>query len=180
MKKNFIYHEIFGRSYNAAVQRSQTYKKNAPKKDRIELQRFLKNYLEKTVIKLYKNKVYDQKHLKVIEEISNILSEKFSSILYQKRFRIGTSQKILNLYLKYLWSLDIIKEPPHMPIDNIILQRLKKLSGKNSNSILDENWTKLDSIEKYSNIIQAAKKIITGSISEWELKEWLDEVEYGN
>ena len=100
MKKNFIYYEIFGRSYNAAVQRSQTYKKNAPKKDRIELQRFLKNYLEKTVIKLYKNKVYDQKHLKVIEEISNIVSEKFSSILYQKRFRIGTSQKVLNLYLK--------------------------------------------------------------------------------
>ena len=33
MKKNFIYHEIFGRSYNAAVQRSQTYKKNAPEKD---------------------------------------------------------------------------------------------------------------------------------------------------
>jgi hypothetical protein len=35
--------------------------------------------------------------------------------------RIGLAQKALNLYLKYLWCLGEIHEPPHCPLDSIVL-----------------------------------------------------------
>jgi hypothetical protein len=39
-------------------------------------------------------------------------------------FRVGTAQKALNLYLKYLWCLGEIKTPPHCPFDRGIIQML--------------------------------------------------------
>ena len=68
-----------------------------------------------------------------------------------------------NLYLKYLWCIDIICEPPHCPIDKIILNKLKDYKT---------SWTKMNK----DDYIRAIKKInfVRGkeSIAQWELREF--------
>lgn len=39
-------------------------------------------------------------------------------------FRIGSAQKALNLYRKYLWCLGYIPFPPHCPFDATIIDQL--------------------------------------------------------
>jgi hypothetical protein len=56
----------------------------------------------------------------------------------------GIAQKLLNLYLKYLWCVGYIVEPPHCPIDRIII-------GKTS--FRDRlNWTEMGEAE-YREVI---------------------------
>ena len=56
------------------------------------------------------------------------------------RFRIGVAQKALNLYLKHLWCLDWIYEPPHCPFDNGIIRLLRPTPRETL-------WTQMDSRE---------------------------------
>jgi hypothetical protein len=46
--------------------------------------------------------VTKEDHIKNICMLANILTEKHYNILLNRRFRIGSAQKGLNLYLKYL------------------------------------------------------------------------------
>jgi len=80
--------------------------------------------------------------------------------LLEGRISFGTVQKILNLYLKYLWSINLIVEPPHCPIDSIILSHLNDYVTR---------WTKMNK-EKYVRIINKIN-LTRGdkSIAEWEL-----------
>jgi hypothetical protein len=83
-----------------------------------------------------------------------------------QRFRIGSAQKALNLYLKYLWCLGLIARPPHCPFDYRILAKLPTCNVK---------WTQLDSIVKYKEIVGEAEQLAKGkrlSLADWELEEW--------
>ena len=84
------------------------------------------------------------------------------------KYRYGIAQKLLNLYLKYLWCIKLIHTPPHCPIDRIIINKLK----------LKCNWTQINDEKYYRRIIEKIKKTIkldevhspNESIAEWELK----------
>ena len=81
--------------------------------------------------------------------------------------KFGHAQKALNLYLKYRWCLDQAQEPPHFPIDSIIL---KKVPGFER-----FRWTRMESEEEYKEIISAARKQAQKSglsLARWELKEY--------
>jgi len=71
--------------------------------------------------KHYLAPVPDAQHCEAIRRISDGLSNRFREILIGGRLRYGTSQKGLNLYLKYLWRLGLIGVPPHCPVDSIVL-----------------------------------------------------------
>ena len=79
------------------------------------------------------------------------------------RIRIGTTQKVLNLYLKYLWVLNKIPEPPHCPFDGIIIDMME----------LNEpiRWTKFDDIDVYNKLINKVKDEKM-TVAEWELGKW--------
>ncbi len=79
-------------------------------------------------------------------------------------YRIGHAQKTLNLVLKYRWCLGLVPEPPHCPIDRIVLSKTT-LANK-------LNWTEMDRIEEYDEAIRAVRVCAqaTGqSIARWEL-----------
>lgn len=60
-------------------------------------------------------------HGEVIEALSNWTYKEYSHILNNQQLNIGICQKIINLYLKYLWCANYINfEPPHFPIDRKI------------------------------------------------------------
>jgi hypothetical protein len=84
-------------------------------------------------------------------------------VLENRRFRIGSAQKALNLYLKYLWCLGKICSPPHCPFDRQIIASLPNYTGP--------SWTKLVREEDYRALVEAAKaKAQDSSLAAWELR----------
>lgn len=145
-------------------QHNKIYADSVTEKDKRDFQAALKKKLSELSTK-YKNKVSDSVHEENIENISTQLSIEHASVL-NGRFRIGTAQKALNLYLKYLWCIGEIPEPPHCPFDFKIIQQLPiELRGI--------KWTQLDDIGLYREMVAAAKACSSPvSLAEWELTTW--------
>lgn len=150
----------------AALQRNPTYEPSASNAERAAFRyafaECLRRYAEQ-----YRKQVTERQHLDIIEQISYELSTQFTSILINGRLRIGTCQKALNLYLKFLWCLDDNWAAPlHCPVDRIVLQA----AG------VSDAWTKLDSIEIYAEWITKIRStaLVYGasSVAEWELQIW--------
>ena len=116
--------------------------------------------------KQYKKKMSEKKHCQNIENLSDVLSEKYGEILNGDNLCIGRAQKSLNLHLKYEWCRgNIIQIPPHCTVDRTILQKVG----------IHDAWTKCDSIEEYKYWMERLKeKAGEKELAEWELQAWLD------
>jgi hypothetical protein len=106
----------------------------------------------------------DAEHCEAISRIAESLFNRFGEILKDGRLRYGTSQKALNLYLKYLWRMGMVASPLHCPVDSIVL---------NAGSIVG-SWTKCDNESEYMRWIgelrENAKPL---RLAEWEYQVWL-------
>jgi|FLOH01.1.fsa_nt_gi hypothetical protein len=168
LQNKFIDEEIWILTFGGAFQRAEIYKKDSlsdteREKVRAQFREKIKQYIREEIVPQYKNIIDENKHIQNIEKFSE-WSKSFSLILNGGYLKIGVSQKLINLYLKYLWSLDLIKTPPHCPFDRIIIT---KLGYDNPPS-----WTKLDDISQYKEFVSRAKekaKKENLSIAEWEL-----------
>jgi len=111
----------------------------------------------------YANTVDDETHVQNIQSFAASLSQQFQDMFRDQHVKIGVAQKGVNLFLKYMWSLDRIPEPPHCPIDAIVLRAIGN----------DAKWTQLDSVEIYTKIIDECRQTAgTQSLSQWELELW--------
>jgi hypothetical protein len=172
MKKKFIVDQAVVNSIGGAFQHAGVYVKELKDADK------QKNCLRETLAECLRNfgltyaqSVTDEVHYRNIVNLANTMTEKFrdTGILRCRRFRIGIAQKALNLYLKYLWCLGDIPTPPHCPLDRRIIDMLD-LKGKDRK---DYDWTKLDDIKKYKELIEKCRNVAGDiSLAEWELKEW--------
>jgi hypothetical protein len=160
----FILREIFAATLGATVQRSKTYADNASEANRGTFQKSLQKNLER-LSETYKSQVSEAQHLANIEALADGLSAEHATVLYKSRFRIGSAQKALNLYLKYRWCLGLIECPPHCPIDAKVLSKLPGCASI--------TWTTLDSMSEYQKIISEARLVAgNDSLPVWELKLW--------
>lgn len=163
-KKKFINNEILTLIILGGLGRGSVYPTGIQENDKVGFKIFLRKQLYQYG-KKYRNNVSEKDHIANIKQITQEITNRYSKILKDNKFRIGTAQKLLNLYLKYLWVLDEIPEPPHCPFDRKIIEKLG----------LDINWTKLDSIDDYRKMIERARNIARDnnlSIAGWELKAW--------
>jgi len=165
LKKAFIDDEIWILTFGGGFQRANIYKKGVTDVQKKELRAYIKGYIRKLVKSSYTKKMSDDgSHIKNISRFCNDVSDNFKKILKRGRFKIGIGQKILNLYLKYLWCLGFIPEPPHCPFDRIIISKLG----------LDVSWTKFDDIAHYKELASVAKsKAEPKSLAEWELEVFI-------
>lgn len=163
-QRKFINNAFCSMSIMAALQRSKTYSNRAKDSDRREFREELSQLLMKLSEK-YKQEVAESKHIENIKFLAAALSDKFAHILDRGRFRIGSAQKALNSYLKYLWCAGKIVTPPHCPFDSIIIDKLPGCEGI--------KWTLLDDISEYRQIVSAArKKAGEETLAQWELETW--------
>jgi hypothetical protein len=173
-KKKFLINQAIASSIIAAFQHAGVYvaglKANDPRKNslREELAERLRYLGEK-----YHEPVTGEQHCQNIEDLANALTDnhKGTGLLRKERFRIGIAQKALNVYLKNLWCLgEIVPPPPHCPLDRQIIEKLGLKSGERS----EYDWTKLDKIERYKELMslcdKEAREKGSRSIAEWELK----------
>ena len=170
-KKEFLRNEFLTMSILGALGRSRTYTESASQEEKNRFRDALRAKLDH-ISRRYESAVAEEDHLSNIINLSDELSSQFSHCLKNDRFRIGIAQKALNLNLKYLWCADLIATPPHCPFDSIVIGHLKECR--------DPTWTSIDSIEDYSRLVLAAKKIAADkSLAEWECDIWLDDIQSG-
>ncbi len=162
MKIDFIKHEVFILTIMGAFQHNKIYGENVNVANKIKFRKSLELLLN-IKAEAYKKMVSESNHLMHLDELKSSLELAHKDILLDEFISFGTVQKILNLYLKYLWSIDLIVEPPHCPIDSIILNRLNDFTTR---------WTKMNK-NVYINTIEKIKLISEKrSIAEWELLEF--------
>ena len=155
-KDNFINDQLWNAAWRAATQRANIYTGDIDKNE------FRKN-IKKDVLNFIANHKGSLTEGELVNKIKN-LSKEFSYKGFD--FKIGHSQKLINLMLKYYWCLGRLEYiPPHCPIDRIILNAAKvKCKGKTP------SWTKLNSIDEYKEIINKIRSNVNSKeLSEWEL-----------
>lgn len=88
-----------------------------------------------------------------------------NSILMNGQISFGRAQKLVNMYLKYLWCLGKFDTPPHCPIDRGILKEI---------GLEDPPWTSPKFTKKeYEKAIKLCEIKAAGqTLSEWELFIW--------
>ena len=152
-----------------ALGRSNTYSKSPSEQEKSDFGNALREKLREIGDK-YISPISEEEHLSNIKKIADDLTSNFSHCLKDGRFRIGISQKALNLYLKYLWCVGLIPMPPHCPFDSIIIGYLPECKAL--------NWTAIDNIDDYKKLVNAARQKTAGKpIAEWELEIWLKSVQ---
>ena len=175
--KRFLINEFIFFSVNAGFQtRNEDFPIYDIENRNLHDVRFLKRdiyeFLWNEFVNNQSNRMYDEKeHIKKIVQLKKTLESKYSKVLFQEKFRVGVSQKVINLFFKYLWSAGLMNEPVHCPIDNIVKQRVENIF-KNAEL---QYWTEFDDLESYKKYIFYLKKIAESenkSIAKWEMNFW--------
>lgn len=165
-KNTFLVRAAFGSTLMGTAQRGNLYRDGSSDPSRDEFREGLRAALEALAVK-YKKRVSSHQHSTNIEKLSKDLSAAHKKALKGGRFRIGSAQKALNLYLKFMWCLGCVERPPHCPFDARVLSKIPNCNGV--------KWTSLDSIDEYRRIVGEAEqkaKAENLSLAEWEMKEY--------
>ncbi len=172
----FLDQETFTLTVNAAIGRNKTYCNGIDSERKRGFRESLRRCLYSRVKEYRAELVGDDRHLANIETLSSTLSEHHEDILLDGRFHIGAAQKALNLYLKFCWARGTVLEPPHCPIDSIVLTKITKCAGSVGCRICqDVTWTKIRCIHEYMHFVDKAKaRAADGglSLARWELEIW--------
>jgi uncharacterized iron-regulated protein len=170
-KQDFHLNELARNSIFAAFHRARVYAVGELATD--EKREELRNALRQRLCELgltYSASTSEERHLLNIQNLADEMTRRFCTILKDGTFRIGIAQKALNMYLKYLWCLEIIEEPPHCPFDSIVIANIG-LSERESSALA---WTKINSVEDYKTLVSWARthlsKTTDRSLAAWELK----------
>jgi hypothetical protein len=118
----------------AALQRNKTYSDGSDYDERVKFRAEWAMFIREES-KRYTQPMSDDQHCEAIQRISDRLREGFGHLLFGGHLRFGTSQKALNLYLKFLWRLGMVTLPPHCPVDKNVLEAAGIYGA----------WTKCDS-----------------------------------
>jgi hypothetical protein len=168
-QEKFVCRELIVLAWAASVQRSKLYdSKYGKPKDAINAFRSsLVDYFEKSLLKSYTTNCPEDQHIQNLEDFSNHGTQEGVNLLGPDGYKLGVAQKFLNLMLKYLWCIGKIPEPPHCPVDRIIISKTD-LRGK-------MNWTEIKTTCEYKTAIGAIRETAKKaglSIAQWELKEF--------
>ena len=172
----FLERETLTFTISGALGHNPTYCCNVAEKRKNEFRDSLRDQLSCKLEEYKEGRVQNDRHVANIEALSSILSEHHREILIDSKFRIGTAQKALNLYLKYSWARGIIEEPPHCPIDSIVLKEIKKCPSDAQCQICpNTTWTKICTIQEYLHFIDKARIEADAqgqTLARWELEIW--------
>ncbi|WP_100629742.1 hypothetical protein [Algoriphagus formosus] len=125
----------------------------------------------------YISSVSEETYYNDIIELKDFMNQKYSDHFlksahpkygYDPGFRISHSQKSLSVFLKHLWCIGKIEEPPQCPVDRIILT---SIGQKSKNAA----WGYVNSIEEHATKVNFIKEFIKNtknpkmSLAKWEL-----------
>ncbi|QIB66955.1 hypothetical protein [Kineobactrum salinum] len=148
----------------AAFQRAKVYSRDASDSDKKGIKDLLRKEIDEK-LKNYANPVAEDLHMSSISSIANAINKNWSAALLDDEIPIGVVQKAFNLYLKFMWCLKEIPEPPHCPLDKVIIDKLAPTHRK--------SWTKIRDIETYNILVAELRKLAgSRSLAVWELETY--------
>ena len=159
--QEFVVKECFVLAWGASVQRTGLYKPNT---DHGDFQTNVMAYIRHHLLPQYVNTVSEEQHLTNIQELVAEATT-YGIVVLKDGYRYGIAQKLLNLMLKYMWCLGHIAEPPHCPIDRIVIDKTS-LKGR-------VNWTEIVDQTQYVRVINSVKAVANVkqlSVAQWELE----------
>lgn len=166
-KHEFITGELWILAWSASVQRSKLYKDQDQKDSHKNKRKFRKDvitFVSESIIPQYQDGTTEEQHYKNIDDLIAYANKIDPGILIKSQgYKYGVAQKLLNLALKYYWCLGFIKEPPHCPVDSIVISETK----------LQFNWTEIKKRAEYQKIIEEIKILANKdrlSVPVWELR----------
>ena len=139
------------------------YRDGASEDNRLSLKNWLREELTRLGGRYRVVEVSEIDHVDNIANFAAAASRSNGGVLLNGQMRFGVAQKLVNLYLKYLWVSNDICMPPHCPIDG----RIAQMAG------LPYQWTSSHSRPEYEAAILALKTRISSSnesIADWELR----------
>lgn len=149
------------------MQRAKLYGANQPPTSVTKFRDDIIRFLTEKIIPQYVKGFTEEWHYKNIEALIAHANKVGSEILGPAGYKYGVAQKLLNLSLKYFWCLGLIGEPPHCPIDRIIISKTR-LRAK-------INWTQITKRAQYEEIIKEVKELAGEkglSVPMWELMNY--------
>lgn len=147
-QNEFLKDQLWASTIRAATTRAgMIYDQGTTDKEKTRFKEELYEFVTELIHNHYETRVPDD--MAHIANISNL--KDFASRFGFVTLRFGHAQKVLNLFLKYLWSLELVHEPPHFPVDRLIQ---KKMKIKNASS-----WTKEMEERHYIKVIEEARII---------------------
>ena len=166
LKIDFVTGELWILAWNASVQRSGLYRENDghTPENKNRFRQSITKFLSSEVIPLYKNRIAEEEHYKNIEALIDYAESIKGTLLGDDGYKYGVAQKLLNLALKYYWCLGRIDEPPHCPVDRIVIGKTKFKSSI--------NWTRITRKSEYEGVIEDVKRLARNkglSVPMWEL-----------
>jgi hypothetical protein len=166
-KDEFIQYEILGLVLRGGFSRVRIYG-NHDEKQRNLFRQGVRKFLCEAVAAYLIAEVSSEEHVDNIENFQT----KIASLL-NAPFSFGIAQKLLNLYLKYLWCLgDLAYAPPHCPVDSIVLAAIKKPVPR---------WPLLNRATYEERVIDIQMLSSRQNIAEWELEHFNNQnPAYGN
>ncbi len=166
-RESFLRDVLFSNAFAGMSQRGHLYIDAPCEIQKAKFRQNLKNEIENYVpslLAMKRTNGVDYDHNRFIEKLSGDFSKRFSSLLKNEKLRIGSTQKIVNLYLKLLWCANLAPEPPHCPMDGVVIRDLLKRN---------DLWTELDDICEYKELIQLCREAANNkTIAGWELVEY--------
>jgi hypothetical protein len=163
-KQDYLVKELWILAWNASVQRARVYRNGIePGSESTRLfRKNLVDYLSSQVIPMYsKESVKEEQHYRQLDDLVTYANSVGENVLGPAGYKYGVAQKLLNLGLKYYWCLDAIPEPPHCPVDRIVIDKT---------FYRGTNWTEIEQRSKYEAIIEDIRRLAgTQSIAMWEL-----------
>lgn len=158
---DFLKRQFFRISWSASTQRNPTYEKSASPEARALFLKEMGRFLMPKVNLEYSQEVSEDNHYSNIEGLMEYGAETGHGLLLGGRYKSANAQKLLNVYLKFLWCAGLITRPPHCPVDAIVLRAA---------GIRDQNWTEMQTLEEYRQIVGLLKLAAgTNSLADWEL-----------
>jgi len=165
----FIVEELAILAWGASVQRARIYRQGLGQgtEDARSFRREILEFISSTLLPQYKQPVAESGHYKNIDQLIEYASRRGQKVLGDSGYKYGAAQKLLNLTLKYHWCLGAVHEPPHCPVDRIVIE---KTSFRGS-----LNWTQIVERAGYQKVIEAVEVLARKdrlSIARWELANY--------
>lgn len=166
VKSRYMDGEILTLTINGGLGRGVPIYSSSDEKDRETFRLHIRKKLKEYAL-LYKHGMNGERHTENVKRFAEDVSKNFKHILIGGRLRIGRAQKLLNLYLKYRWTMNLIEAPPHCPFDSLIIGRMK-------GDVRGIAWSGIEDIEDYKKLVEVARKAKDAdeTIAEWELRVW--------
>ncbi|MEY4939061.1 MAG: hypothetical protein RIQ93_796, partial [Verrucomicrobiota bacterium] len=144
----FIDRMALRNSVNAALQRAGVYANSVDSRLKREFKERAKAWLVAFVDDYDRATISEDAWCSAIDSLSRALSKEFCPYLRDERVKLGVSQKMISLYLKYRWLLGEVKKKPLFAVlDRGVMQTAGVVNAP--------NWTQLDERDEYLRIVRA-------------------------